>query len=144
MQQPVVLLVAHGRGRGGGGGGRRPPWIEGGARSPWRLPDCVISDIRMPGGIDGVRLPELLGRNPPAAGEKVEKVAELRRRRGARRVDAGDAYNERDDFELLDAIGGWGERIMTPTDQTVQCLDAIRGCIEFCRRDGSVKGQGTG
>ena len=43
-------------------GGTPPLWIDGESRQLWRLTHCVVSDIRMPSGIDGVQLLELLRR----------------------------------------------------------------------------------
>mmetsp|Transcript_5936 Transcript_5936/g.11412 ORF Transcript_5936/g.11412 Transcript_5936/m.11412 type:complete len:549 (+) Transcript_5936:38-1684(+) len=142
---------------------RQPPWIvdgggEGENYSKWRLPDCVISDIRMPGGIDGVQLLELLRRSTPvvadaaAAGKDMEKISKKKKKKntgGTKKEDktAVNIYDAKDDFELLDAIVAGGgdasrnERIATPIDQAMHYLNAIRGCIRFLAQDPSTKGQ---
>lgn len=122
-----------------------PPWMGEDGGSDWRLPNCIISDIRMPGGIDGVQLLELMRRPPSSGGEeggssqagpkrpaKGRKEGRVRGRKG----DASAVYDERDEFELLDAIivgdgGKRGERITTPSDQAAKYLDAVRGCIDY-------------
>lgn len=136
-----------------------PPWItgesNGGYREAgWRLPNCVISDIRMPGGIDGVQLLELLRRTPTtpvkaASNEKSKgKTNSRRRKRGRPKKDESpkkeNAYNEKDEFELLDAIvggkgAGTGERITTPTDQAMQYLDAVRDLVNHLEKRRSIE-----
>ncbi|KAL7541497.1 hypothetical protein ACHAXR_010974 [Thalassiosira sp. AJA248-18] len=133
----------------GEGGQGPPPWIKGESHQQWRLPSCIISDIRMPGGIDGVHLLELLRRSPEAA-EKDKSYAKAPKKKGRgrpRKGETGNMYDEKDDFELLDAIvvgdsAGKTERITTPTDQALQYLEAIRGCIDYFDQDQSIKGKG--
>ena len=105
---------------------------------PWQLPNCVISDIRMPGSIDGVQLLELICRSPPmaaaAAVKNVGKVAAAkapRKKRGRpKKGETGNMYVVKDDFELLDdtVVGehaARNQRITTPTYQALHYLDAI-------------------
>mmetsp|Transcript_14406 Transcript_14406/g.31016 ORF Transcript_14406/g.31016 Transcript_14406/m.31016 type:complete len:544 (+) Transcript_14406:89-1720(+) len=152
----------------GGGGGQEqerqrqpPPWIVDGDSerdyySKWRLPDCVISDIRMPGGIDGVQLLELLRRSTPgvtaaAIGKDTEKITKKKKKKrgGTKKEDetAANIYDAKDDFELLDAIVAGGgdasrnERITTPIDQAMHYLNAIRGCIRFLTQNPPTNGQ---
>jgi len=136
-----------------------PPWIDQSSHQPWRLPNCIISDIRMPGGIDGVQLLELLRRPSPSPSdiENAEKedtnapAKKKKKKRGRPRKDVTDnnEYNDKDDFDLLDAIavasnndlGPKNERIVTPTDHAVKYLDAIRGCIEHFDQQTITGGQ---
>ena len=116
-------------------GSNRPPWMNttngnggGGDESMmlWRLPNCIISDIRMPGGIDGVQLLELLRRRGSSSNTNTkddsnsssdddddddndnDNVAkEKKKRRRPKKEDKERSINEydgKDDFDLLDAI----------------------------------------
>lgn len=154
---------------GNGGGGSKggedlvqeeqltPPWIQ--EKQAWRLPNCIISDIRMPGGIDGVQLLELLRRTPQSdtdvaanasknVGEKNNKNKVSPKKKEKRgqpkqgKSSSDDVYDARDEFDLLDAIivgesNSNGkkfdskEKITTPLDQAMQYLDAIQGCIDY-------------
>ena len=116
-------------------GGTPPPWMgsdddDGDDDMRWRLPDCVISDIRMPGGIDGIELLRLM-RRPPPPPPPVEDDDALpptttppRRGRGRPRKDGADynaaaaggdnrdgSYDGKDEYDLLATIvdgGGVG------------------------------------
>lgn len=116
---------------GGDGGGRAeaPPWIDrrrAGERL-WRVPNVIISDIRMPGAggidIDGVRLLELIRRS----GKRGEED------RVAGGVDR--YYSGPDDLELLDAIirntAAPQRRITTPSDMAAEYLDKIQECVDM-------------
>ncbi|KAL3777059.1 hypothetical protein ACHAW5_006310 [Stephanodiscus triporus] len=128
----------------------------------WRLPDCVISDIRMPGGIDGIKLLQLMRRPPPPPtpaddDDDDDDKAPLQPRRGRGRPrkdgtvyyhagDRRDGGKGKDEYDPLPSStivvddGGppRGGRIITPTDQAAQRIDAIHGCISYLsRRDGT-------
>ena len=119
-----------------------PPWIDKekkGNQSSWRLPNCIISDIRMPGGIDGIDLLELLRRLPDDKkmddNNNIKASSKNQRKRGRQKKAGSTIYDEKDEFELMDAIvnsqSNNAERITTPLDQATQYIDAIRGCIEY-------------
>lgn len=130
-----------------------PPWIDKEKKSnqsSWRLPNCIISDIRMPGGIDGVQLLELLRRLPDD--KKMEKKnddnnikpsSKNQRKRGRQKRAGRTIYDEKDEFDLMDAIvnsqSNNAERITTPLDQASQYIDAIRGCIEYHQSSGKME-----
>ena len=106
-----------------------PPWIQD--NQNWRLPNCIISDIRMPGGIDGVQLLELLRQSEidnKKDGEDINTTTK-KKKRGRRPTK----YDNKDDFDLLDEIGksDTQQTIKTPTDQAKEYIDAIRGCIQY-------------
>jgi len=123
-----------------------PPWIEShndDNYQPWRLPNCIISDIRMPGGIDGVQLLEILRRCSPidntdnmAEDGRLEKK-EKRRGRPKKVESISDGYyDDKDEFDLLDAIVDGKsnvqlDKIITPVDQAVQYFDAIRELLAY-------------
>ena len=106
-----------------------PPWIEDDRN--WRLPNCIISDIRMPGGIDGVQLLELL-RQSDDGDKKDEKDVNTTSTKKKKRGRRSTKYDDKDDFDLLDEIGKSDiqQTIKTPTDQAKEYIDAIRGCIQ--------------
>ena len=91
-----------------------PPWIDTETSSMlWRLPNCIISDIRMPGGVDGVQLLELLRQvddtnSSDSSEDDVKKKKKGRRRSSKKdqRITSNNEYDGKDDFELLDAIVG--------------------------------------
>ena len=129
-----------------------PPWIDKEKKSnvAWRLPNCIISDIRMPGGIDGVQLLELLRRLPDD--KKMEKKnddnnikpsSKNQRKRGRQKRTGRTIYDEKDEFDMMDAIvnsqSNNAERITTPLDQASQYIDAIRGCIEYHQSSGKME-----
>ena len=115
------------QGGDGGDAAEVPPWFDrrrAGERL-WRVPNVIISDIRMPnaGGIDidGVRLLELIRRS---GGKKEDEGA-----------GGGDTYySGPDDLELLDAIirntGAPPRRITTPSDMAAEYLEKIQECID--------------
>jgi len=105
-----------------------PPWIQDDRN--WRLPNCIISDIRMPGGIDGVQLLELL-RQSDVDDEKDEKDINTTRKK-KKRGRRSNKYDNKDDFDLLEEIGKSDiqQTIKTPTDQAKEYIDAIRSCIQ--------------
>jgi DNA-binding response OmpR family regulator len=119
---------------GAGGNNCPPPWMSDSGDDEstmmlWRLPNCIISDIRMPGGVDGVQLLELLRRSKDdnnnnrrssnsedddSSGDDDVKEKGKKKNKG-RRSKKGEAtersnneYDGKDDFELLDAIVGNG------------------------------------
>ena len=119
-----------------------PPWIA--SHRPWRLPNCIISDIRMPGGIDGVQLLEILRRCSPM--DKIDSMADddgpqvRKKRRGrAKKMDNSvekGCYDEKDEFELVDAIARGknnvqADKIITPVDQAMQYMKAIRAHLAY-------------
>ena len=91
-----------------------PPWIDTDTSSMlWRLPNCIISDIRMPGGVDGVQLLELLRQvddtttSSDSGEDNVQKGKKGRRRsKKEQQIRSNNEYDGKDDFELLDAIVG--------------------------------------
>jgi DNA-binding response OmpR family regulator len=89
-----------------------PPWIDNETSSMmWRLPNCIISDIRMPGGVDGVQLLELLRErvddtNSSDSSEDDVKKGRRRSSKKDQRIRSNNEYDGKDDFELLDAIVG--------------------------------------
>lgn len=149
-------------------GDNRPPWIVDGNdgdgsnsnnsnRMLWRLPNCIISDIRMPGGVDGVQLLQLL-RQKRQQQRKMElqtimgrrqsskkKKKEGKERKIQKKKNDENEYDGKDDFELLDAIvgnGGGGSssdenngidrrRIVTAIDQANQKLDVISDTLAY-------------
>ncbi|KAL9182222.1 hypothetical protein ACHAXT_012874 [Thalassiosira profunda] len=136
--------LAAGNGGGSGEGLDAPPWMAG-ADAKWRLPNCVISDIRMPGGIDGVQLLGLLRRVPGPPGDEKEteesRSKPKKKKRGrSKKEDTSSEYDAKDEYDLMDAIVSGGtssatERIATPEDQAMKYLDAARECIEcLCQR----------
>ncbi|KAL7530844.1 hypothetical protein ACHAWF_003532 [Thalassiosira exigua] len=108
------------------------PWIEEG--QSWRLPDCIISDIRMPGGVDGVQLLELL-RCPPQSAESHEKNRKKLKRERQKKGGVKNDYDEKDDYDLLDEIVGKSGRsgvtvkITTPKDQALKLLKVIQDSL---------------
>jgi CheY-like chemotaxis protein len=155
---------------GGVGGGKIgdniPPWIidydnsdDDGSngssnRMLWRLPNCIISDIRMPGGVDGVQLLQLLRQQrqqlktqSPTMGRQSPKNKKKGRERKMQKKKSDDEneYDGKDDFELLDAIVGNGgsgsggdekndidrRRIVTAIDQANQKLDVISDTLAY-------------
>ena len=159
------------RGPGGDGGDigdNIPPWIidcndDGGDGSNgssnrvlWRLPNCIISDIRMPGGVDGVQLLQLLRQQrmmqSPTMGRqssknKKKKGRERNIQKKKKKKKSENEYDGKDDFELLDAIVGNGNgggksggdkkngidrrRIVTAIDQANQKLDVISDTLAY-------------
>ena len=127
-----------------------PPWIE--SSQPWRLPNCIISDIRMPGGIDGVQLLELLRRvSPTDTPESTADggLAEKKKRRGRPKKNdiskENGYYDEKDEFELLDAIVEGRsnvqlDKIITPVDQAMQYIEAIRDRLAYFNDRGKNSG----
>lgn len=153
-------------------GDNRPPWIVDGnddgddgsnsnnSRRLWRLPNCIISDIRMPGGVDGVQLLQLL-RQHRQQQRKMElqtmgRQSSKKKKKGRERKiqkkkksddDDENEYDGKDDFELLDAIvgngGGTGgsgsnekngidrRRIVTAIDQANQKLDVVSDTLVY-------------
>ena len=122
-----------------------PPWIT--SHRPWRLPNCIISDIRMPGGIDGVQLLEILRCWSPM--DKIDSTADddddgpqvrKKKRRRPKKMDS-----EKDEFELLDTIARGGinvqaDKVITPVDQAMQYMEAIRAHLAFFN-DREINGQ---
>jgi len=106
-----------------------PPWIQD--NQNWRLPNCIISDIRMPGGIDGVQLLELL-RQSNDGDKKDEKDIDTTTKKKKKRGRRSTKYDDKDDFDLLEEIGKSDiqQTIKTPTDQAKEYIDAIRSCIQ--------------
>ena len=144
-----------------------PPWIidyndDDGSngssnRMLWRLPNCIISDIRMPGGVDGVQLLQLLrqqrqqlktqsstmGRQSSKNKKKGREIKMQKKKKS----DDENEYDGKDDFELLDAIVGNGNgggksggdekngidrrRIVTAIDQANQKLDVISDTLAY-------------
>ena len=105
-----------------------PPWIQD--NQNWRLPNCIISDIRMPGGIDGVQLLELLRQSDDGDKKKdINTTTKKNKKRGRRSTK----YDNKDDFDLLEEIGksDMQQTIKTPTDQAKEYIDAIRSCIQY-------------
>ena len=102
------------------GNNDRPPWMkddDSDESMSWRLPNCIISDIRMPGGVDGVQLLELLrhvdndGKKNSSSGSDEERSSDVKKgkkkgrpKKGAER--SNNEYDGKDDFDLLDAIVG--------------------------------------
>jgi len=136
-----------------------PPWTATAAsghgreegntrRRSWRLPDCVISDVRMPGGIDGIKLLQLMRDRPPPstttptattiADDESKQSPPGRRKRGRpKATDVSYNYDGKDEYDLMATIidGTEGStrssRIVTPTDQAIQYMDAIHSCISY-------------
>lgn len=114
-----------------------PPWLEDAHKTekhPWRLPSIVISDIRMPGGVDGVQLLELMKEQRPAPEEK------KRKRRKKKKLQTDDEI-EKPDTSILD---GWIEfaastPISTPVDNARNILDAIHYALEHCKKISSSR-----
>ena len=128
-----------------------PPWIE--SSQPWRLPNCIISDIRMPGGIDGVQLLELLRRCSPtnttdgytADGGPAEATKRRGRPKKSDISKENGYYDEKDEFELLDAIVEGRsnvqlDKIITPVDQAMQYIEAIRERLAYFNDRGENSG----
>ena len=84
-----------------------PPWMDG-ENMLWRLPNCIISDIRMPGGVDGVQLLELLRHDKTTSSFSEDDDVKKGRRskKNGQRIRRNNEYDGKDDFELLDAIVG--------------------------------------
>ena len=127
-----------------------PPWLEEGCldKHPWRLPSIIISDIRMPGGIDGVQLLELL-RRPPADAPKPEKI-EGKMKGKRRRNKKGQIYDEEEYMNNMttpdpnNILAGWVEvptPIATPIDHATNLLDSIQNTLEYCKRISSKPAQ---
>eukprot|EP00804_Cyclotella_cryptica_P016195 CCRYP_005691-RA/>CCRYP_005691-RA protein AED:0.25 eAED:-0.48 QI:0/-1/0/1/-1/1/1/0/462 len=131
-----------------------PPCLEETSKfeeHPWRLPSIVISDIRMPGGIDGVQLLELLRQHRPSARdikpnrENAAKNLDKKKKRTKKTAKAAfDDDEDTNDIERPDTniLEGWVEfttPISTPTDQAMKLLDAIHNTIEYCKRHTSPK-----
>jgi DNA-binding response OmpR family regulator len=142
-----------------------PPWIidyndDDGSngssnRMLWRLPNCIISDIRMPGGVDGVQLLQLLrqqrqqqtiqSQTMGRQSSKKKKKGRERKMQKKKKDDDENEYDGKDDFELLDAIVGNGggksggdvkkdidrRRIVTAIDQANQKLDVISDTLSY-------------
>ena len=114
-----------------------PTWMDE-KHQHWRLPSCIISDIRMPGGIDGVQLLQLLRRSSPVAdadnAQKIDNDIDLpNKKRKKGRKSIGTNYDNKDDFELIDAIGSSSvvQNERRVADQAFQYITAIRRCIEY-------------
>ena len=148
---------------GGDGEPSPPPWTAAGGhgreegstttrRRSWRLPDCVISDVRMPGGIDGIKLLQLMRDRPPPstttptttttttiAHDESKQSPPGRRKRGRPKATTDVSYNYdgKDEYDLMATIidGTEGStrssRIVTPADQAIQYMDAIHSCISY-------------
>ncbi|KAL7485301.1 hypothetical protein ACHAW6_010903 [Cyclotella cf. meneghiniana] len=131
-----------------------PPCLEEACKFeeyPWRLPSIVISDIRMPGGIDGVQLLELLRLHrlsacDPKPNEKniAQNVEKKKKRR--RKTTKAVASDEEDTSDVTipdsDIFAGWVEfstPISTPTDQALKLLDALCNTIEYCKKRNSQR-----
>ena len=145
------------------GNNDRPPWMKDDDSDEsmlWRLPNCIISDIRMPGGVDGVQLLELLrhvdndGKKNSSSGSEEERSSDVKRGKKKGRPKKGversnNEYDGKDDFDLLDAIvGSSGDgssttagkqqqqkgdagKIVTAIDQAVQKLNVIRDTFTY-------------
>ena len=119
-----------------------PPWLEdvvnGSEERPWRLPSIIISDIRMPGGIDGVQLLELLKEERSAkAAVATSKQKKRRRRKKNKIVNKVDGITKTPDPGIL---AGWVEfatPIATPIDQAKKILDAIYNTLQYCQSKSS-------
>eukprot|EP00984_Skeletonema_dohrnii_P012499 scaffold5078_cov127-Skeletonema_dohrnii-CCMP3373.AAC.2 len=142
-----------------GNNDNRPPWMKDDDNDDesmlWRLPNCIISDIRMPGGVDGVQLLELLrhvdndGKKNSSSGSEEERSSDVKKgkkkgrsKKGAER--SNNEYDGKDDFDLLDAIVGSsgsgnndgssttaGKQIVTAIDQAIQKLNVIRDTLTY-------------
>lgn len=121
-----------------------PPWItiDEANIHPWRLPNCIISDIRMPGGIDGVQLLGLL-RQPPSpitttTSSKEQKGKVLIPKRKSKRRTASKHDEVDDDHEFdTSIIDGWVDLstpIAKPSDHAKQILDTIQSTIDYCQQ----------
>ena len=154
--------------------GKRPPWMK--ENMLWRLPDCIISDVRMPGGVDGVELLELLRQqqrqrsknNNKSSSEqqdadqdnndarKSKQRKNKKKRGGSSKINDNNAYDGKDEFELLDAIilgNGGGisgaitdkdnnndsnkRKIVTATDQARQVMDIITDILTYLQEERS-------
>jgi DNA-binding response OmpR family regulator len=114
-----------------------PPWLEDAYKTeehPWRLPSIVISDIRMPGGVDGIQLLELLREQGPAPEEK------KRRRQNNKKQKVIQTDEDEDEVDTPDTsiLDGWIEfaaltPISTPVDNARNILDAIQYALEHCK-----------
>ncbi len=114
-----------------------PPWIA--SHHTWRLPNCIISDVRMPGGIDGVQLLKILRRPSPM--DKKDSTADddgshVRKKRRGRPKNMDnrmkkDWYDEKDEYELLDGINVQPDKIITPVDQAMRYMDAIQDLLAY-------------
>ena len=103
-----------------------PPWMVGDETMLWRLPNCIISDIRMPGGVDGVELLQLL-RSSNDVGVDMEQENDVKKkkkkkkgrpkRQGQEERSNTEYYDTKDEFELLDVIvSGGGATNVVPSD----------------------------
>ncbi len=142
-----------------------PPWMkykmngeETETSMLWRLPNCIISDIRMPGGVDGVELLQLLRQyhvnddndgnrsGSGSAGKDNDNVKKAKKKgrpkKGQEKSNNNNnEYDGKDDFELLDAIVGSSnkdgssntgkQRIVTPIYQAGQKLNVIRDTLAY-------------
>jgi CheY-like chemotaxis protein len=121
-----------------------PPWIDetyADNKHPWRLPSIVISDIRMPGGIDGVQLLELLREQRSAANELIgsRKTVKNNTSKTKRRRKKKSQPVDEVDIQIIDPIilNGWVEfatPIATPVDHAKNILDSIYKTLEYCKR----------
>ena len=125
-----------------------PPWLEDSYRfdkHPWRLPSIIISDIRMPGGIDGVQLLELLRERYSSMEELPVSVSPIdpkqtkkkrRSKKSQLELPIDESYT---DGELPNpkVFEGWVEfatPIATPFDHARKVLGAIHNTVEYCKK----------
>ena len=120
-----------------------PPWLQDAYKTeehPWRLPSIVISDIRMPGGVDGIQLLELLREKRPAPEEK-KRRKQNNKKQNVIQTDEDEDEVDTPDTSILD---GWIEfaastPISTPVDNARNILDAIQYALEHCKTISSSK-----
>ena len=122
-----------------------PPWLQDVCDAkknerPWRLPSIIISDIRMPGGIDGVQLLELL--KEERSGQAVDDMAKQTKRRRRKKKKSKDKEKKVSDKQTIDPgiLAGWVEfatPIATPIDHAKKVLDAIYTTLQYCQSKSS-------